>query len=32
MQPKVEPILGFAFLVVGQGSSSKQQAASNLTE
>jgi len=32
MQPRVEPILGFVFLVVGQGSSFKQQATSSLTE
>jgi len=28
MQPKVEPILSFAFLVLGQGSSFKQQVTS----
>jgi len=29
VQPKVEPILGFTFFVLGQGSSFKQQAASH---
>jgi len=32
VQPKVEPILGFTFFVLGQGSSFKQQATSSLTK